>query len=156
MKAQKLSHWTIRTFPCNSIFIYLFILICHFNCRIIALQCCVCFCCTTVWIIYKYTYVSPSWSSLSILPFPCILTITEHQTTLSELYNSFPLATYFTHGNVYMLMLLSQSAPFFLSPVVFTSPFSTFVCLFLPCAHLLSHIRLFATLWTVARQALCL
>ena len=47
----------------------------------------------------------PSWACIPPL-------ITEHQAELPVLYSSFPLAICFTHGSVYMSMLLSQFAPF--------------------------------------------
>ena len=40
------------------------------------------------------------------------------------LITNFSLAIYFTHGNIYMSILLSQFAPPFPSLAVFTSPFS--------------------------------
>ena len=52
---------------------------------------------------------------------------------LPVLYNSFPLAIYFTHDSVYMLMLLSQFAPPSPSAAMSTSPFSTSVSPFLSC-----------------------
>ena len=56
---------------------------------------------TTKWISCLYMYIL-SWAS--ILPL-----ITELRSLL--LYSSFPLAICFTHGSVYMSMLLSQFAP---------------------------------------------
>ena len=40
-------------------------------------------------------------------PFPPLWVITEHQAELHVLYSSFPLAICFTHGSVYMSVLLS-------------------------------------------------
>ena len=51
------------------------------------------------------------------IPLPQILT--EHRAELPVPYRSSPLASYFTHGSVYISMLLSQ----FMSP----SPFPYFV-----------------------------
>ena len=52
---------------------------------------------------------------------------------LTASYSKFPLAVYFTHGNLYALMILSQFIPPTPSPTVFTSLFSVSVSLFLPC-----------------------
>ena len=73
----------------------------NFNWRIIALQCCADFCHTTRWINHKYTYVP---SLLNLTPTPYI----EHQIEHPVLHSNFPLAIYFTYGNVYVSVLLSQ------------------------------------------------
>ena len=69
---------------------------------------------------------SPSHSTI-----PSLQVIIESQAGFPVLY-SFPLAICFTHGSVYLSMLLSQFVPPFCSPAVSTSPFSTSVSLFLP------------------------
>ena len=74
-----------------------------FNWRILALQCCVGFCRTTL-ISHKYTYI-PS------LP-PSHSTPLGHQSTdmraeLPELYSNFLLAIYFTYGNAHFHATLS-------------------------------------------------
>ena len=93
------------------VFIYLF------NWRIIALKCCVGFCCTTTLISPKYIYIYP----LPLEPLPTISPIqvvTEHLAKLYVLYRSFSLVIYFTRGSVYMSMLLSQFVPLTPSPTV--------------------------------------
>ena len=76
-----------------------------------ALQYCFGFCRITMWISHKYTYVS----SLLNLPHPCpippLSLVAEHQFPLSLLWGNFLLAIYFTYGNMYVSMLLSQFVP---------------------------------------------
>ena len=84
---------------------------------------------------YEYTYV-PSLSSLPPTPPPTPVSPPGHHRApgwAPVLYGSCPLAIYFTHGNVHISMLLSQSALPSASPAVSTSPFSMSVSLFLPC-----------------------
>ena len=86
------------------VFIYLF------NWRIIALKCCVGFCCKTTPTSPEYTYIYP----LSLESPPTISPIqvvTELLAQLYVLYRSFSLVTYSTHGSIYMSMLLSQFVP---------------------------------------------
>ena len=132
-----------------------------FNWRKIALQCCVGFCLTTMWISHNYTYIL---FILNLLPFPSSLlskssqstrlsslcyTATSHQ--LSVLWG-FPGGSYgkesacsagdlvdpwvgkipFTHDSEYMSVLLSPFVPLSPSSTVSTSPFSTSVSPFLP------------------------
>ena len=61
-------------------------------------------------------------------PIPPLWVITEHQAELPALFSNFPLAICFTHGNVYISMLLSQFTPPSLSSIV-----SINLSLFLPC-----------------------
>ena len=69
----------------------------------IALQCCVNFCYTEHNKVNQlFVYVYPL---LSLHPAP------HHRAEISVLYSSFPLAICFTHGSVYMSLLLSQFAP---------------------------------------------
>ena len=44
-------------------------------------------------------------------PIPLVQVITEHQAELPVLHSDLPLATCFTHGHVYVSLLLSQSVP---------------------------------------------
>ena len=54
------------------------------------------------WISYVYAYISlPSHLQVS----------TEHQAEFPVLYSGFPLAIYFTHGSVHMLIPISQFIP---------------------------------------------
>ena len=64
-----------------------------FNWRIIASQCYIGFCCTTMWVSYKHIHIPSLWS---LPPSPPSCPLGHPQST--EL--SFPLAIYFTHGSV--------------------------------------------------------
>ena len=81
----------------------------------------------------KCVHISPpSWASLH----PPHLTRLGHLRALSwapVLYSSFPLAIYFTHGSVYMSILISQFIPPSPYPTVSTCPFSMSTSLFLLC-----------------------
>ena len=89
---------SVSVFIQFSIFLQLFII----YWRTIALQCCVGFCCTTVWISHNYTYTSlRTWASLPTT-LPTFIPLGHHWTLFSLLYGSFPLAIYLTHGSVYI------------------------------------------------------
>ena len=87
-------------------FIYLF-----FNSSATALKYCVVFCCT-MWIGYRYTYMT----SLLSLP-PTLPSSPGHHRALSwapcakQQVPPSPLPSYFTHASAYMSVLLSQSVP---------------------------------------------
>ena len=88
-----------------------------FNWRIIALQYRDGFCHTSTWISCRHAYVS-SLLSLPSPPHPSRLS----QSTsfgIAASHSKFPLAIYFTYGNVYVSMLLSQLVPPSLSPFGF-------------------------------------
>ena len=91
---------------------------------IIALQCCESAMCIHT--------SPPSWTSLP-RHHPTHLGHHRERAELPVLYSRFPLASYFTHGSVYMSILISQFIPPFPSPTVSTSPFSTSASVFLPC-----------------------
>ena len=76
-----------------------------------------------------YTH-TPSLLSLppTSYPIPPLWVVTEHQVELRARYSKFPLAIYFTYGNVYGSTLPSQFVP--PSPAVSTSLLSMSVPLF--------------------------
>jgi len=77
----------------------------------------------------KYTLPLAPPSSSHPTPLACHTV----PTGLSVLYGSFPLAIFFTHGSLYMSMLLSQFVLPSPSFTVSTSPSSTSPFPFLPC-----------------------
>ena len=101
-----------------------------FNCRIIALQCCVDFCHTSTWISQRYTQVP---SLLNLLPTSPFQVAIEHQVDLPASYSKFPLSLYFTYGNVPVSKLLSQFIPPSPSITGSTNLFSLSVSLFVGC-----------------------
>ena len=79
----------------------------------------------------KCTYI-PFLLSLPVtLWIPPLCVITDNRAEFPVPYSGFPLAIYFIHGSIYMLMLISQFFPPFPSPTVFTSLFFMFVS---PCS----------------------
>ena len=105
-----------------------------FNWRIIALKCYIGFCHTSTCISHRYTHVP---SPLNVPPLsnliPPFYVVTEHQAEIPVLYNNFPLAIYFTYGNVFISILLSQFVPPAPALPVSTNLFCTLESLFLSC-----------------------
>ena len=93
----------------------------NFSCRRITLQYCTGFCHTSIWISHRHTYVL----SFQNLP-PTSNCFRLSQSTRFELpasYNKFLPAIYFTYGNLYVSMLLSQFAPPSSAPTMSTNLF---------------------------------
>ena len=68
------------------------------NWRIVALRCCVSFCCIITWISYKCTYIPSLLDLPPIHPHPSPPGHHRAQSWPPVLYNSFPLTICFTHG----------------------------------------------------------
>ena len=79
---------------------------CSQNWKIIALQNFVAFCQTSKWISHRYTYI-PCEPSSHLSPHPTPLGWYRALFEFPETYRKFPLAIYFTHGNVSSHVTLS-------------------------------------------------
>ena len=120
----------------NKVLTYFFNLF-IFNWRIIALQCCL------VSAIHHHEsaigiHMSPSSRTSLPPPTPSHPSrLSQSQAELPVLYRDFPLAIYFTYGNVflYISIILSQFVPPSPFPAVSVSLFSMSESLFLPCKY---------------------
>ena len=72
---------------------------------------------------------------------PPIWVTTEHQAELCVLYRSFPLAVCFTHGSVFMSILISQFVP--PSPSAHVHTFILYVCIYIHALQIGSSIPFF-------------
>ena len=107
-----------------------------FNWRIIALQCCVSFCCRATWTSCKYTYV-PSLLNLPAPPAPSHPSRLSQGTGLSSLYYTASSHWYL----LYVSTLLSQLVPHSLSSTVSTNLFC--VCIAVPALQIDSAVPFF-------------
>ena len=91
------------------VFIYFFIFNLYFYWRIIALQNFVVFCQASAWIPAIGIHINPSLLNLPPIscPIPPLWIDTEPQFEFPEPYSKFPLAIYFTYGNVSFHVTLS-------------------------------------------------
>ena len=124
-------------------------LIYFLNWKIISLQRCVSFCCSTC-ISCMYTYIS-SLLSLppNLLPITPLQVITEHPAELPVPDSSFPLAVCFTHGSGYMPMLLSIHPTFSLPHCVHKSILCICICISCPTNRFINAVFLDSIIYTL-------
>ena len=82
-----------------------------------------------------YTCLLPPEPPPISLPIPPLYVSTEHWIELPVSHSKFPLAIYFTYGNVYASKLFSQLITLFPSCTVSTSLFSMSASPLLPCKY---------------------
>ena len=95
----------------------------------------------------------PSWTFLPPPTHSTPLGWHRDQAELFVLYSKFPLATYFTYGNIYVSMFLSQFVPSSPSSTVSASVFSMSSSLLLPCKQVhqyhLSRFHIYVLIYNI-------
>ena len=83
-----------------------FLVVFFLNWIILALQCCVNFCCTMAWTNNMYMYIPPSWGSHHA---PSHLSPSSQSSEFAVLYSSFPLAIYRSPANRFVSTIFLDS-----------------------------------------------
>ena len=130
-----------------------------FNWRINALQNFAVFCHTSTWISHRYTYVLSLLNLPPIsLPIPPFLVDTEPLFEFPETYSKFPLAVYFTYGNLSFHVTLSIHLTLSSCLPMSVSLFSVSVSPLLPWKeilwHYLSRLHIYALVYDILGKAM--